>query len=145
MRILEIVTTFCYLILINSAIQINFAWSGFIFDNLYDILDYMYGHNSGKSIPQLAELINSVKLMESHFSEKQFADYNSIHSWTGKSTQWLLIELMVFILYLGTLVIILIKSRFTSVSADNNLQFEPYLMSKLANRLIEAMDLEYKI
>ena len=51
----------------------------------------------------------------------------------GKSLEWILMELVVFVFFLMTMVIIMIKSRFTKVGINNSQLFEPLYMCKMAN------------
>ena len=51
----------------------------------------------------------------------------------GKSLEWILIELFVWVFFLMTMVIIMIKSRFTKVGIDNSQLFEGHYMCKMAN------------
>ena len=51
----------------------------------------------------------------------------------GKSLEWILMELVVLVFFLMTMVIIMIKSRFTKVGIDNSQLFEALYMCKMAN------------
>ena len=51
--------------------------------------------------------------------------------WSFNSLEWMIIELMVFVFYLTTMIILLIKSRFTKVGVDQSGQFEPIYLQKM--------------
>jgi len=48
---------------------------------------------------------------------------------------WFFIEILVFMAYILTLVILMGKSRFYSVGMDNSKIFEPTYMDRMANLL----------
>ena len=57
----------------------------------------------------------------------------------GKSLEWILMELVIFIFFLMTMVIIMIKSRFTKVGINNSQLFEPLYMCKMANKICDSI------
>ena len=65
-----------------------------------------------------------------------------IFEWAGNSPAWFLIEVCVFIFYIVSMVILILKSRFLQVGIDQSLQFEEVYMSKLIQRIIENMDFD---
>lgn len=66
------------------------------------------------------------------------ADFQSFQ---GRTFEWFIIEIMVYILYLFTLVTIMAKSRFSTVGMDNSDQFEKLKMSFMINKVIQSIDL----
>ena len=60
----------------------------------------------------------------------------------GKSLEWILMELVVYVFFLCTMIVIMIKSRFTRVGIDNSQQFESLYMSKMANKICENIDMK---
>lgn len=69
---------------------------------------------------------------------KCYADFDEFMSWNNTAMQWLAIELTVFFTFLFTMLIMLIKSRFFRIGADNSKMFESRYMSYLANTMTEA-------
>ena len=63
---------------------------------------------------------------------------------TGRSLEWLLIEVLVYVFFLLTLAMIMIVSRFTQVGIDNSKQFESEYMCKMANRICDSFDFKMK-
>ena len=53
-----------------------------------------------------------------------------------------MIEVMVFIFYIVSMVILILKSRLLRVGIDQSMQFEEVYMSKLIQRIIENMDFD---
>ena len=67
---------------------------------------------------------------------------DQIHKWTGGSIEWLVMEFIVYCVFLCTLAILLVKSRFIKIGIDQSKQFEPLYMSFLANYIIEYLFLQ---
>ena len=59
----------------------------------------------------------------------------------GKSLEWILMELVVYVFFLCTMIVIMIKSRFTKVGIDNSQQFESLYMCKMANKICENINM----
>ena len=56
---------------------------------------------------------------------------------TGTTLVWIIIEILVFVSFMGTLVILMMKSRCMNVGVDHSYQFEPIMMARIANRIIK--------
>ena len=69
-------------------------------------------------------------------------DEATIKKWAGNSIEWLTIELFVFGIYLFTMLLFMLKSRCLSVGISQEIQFEPMMMSKLANKLCDNVTLD---
>lgn len=59
----------------------------------------------------------------------------------GQVAEWLVIEIMIFLYFTVTMLIIMAKSRFISVGTDNTTQFEPLYMSYMVKRIVSYIDL----
>jgi hypothetical protein len=71
-----------------------------------------------------------------------FLDKIKYNEMTGRSLQWFILEIMVFASYTFTMVLLMIKSRFINVGIDQSSQFEPFMMSKMANHIILNADFD---
>ena len=60
----------------------------------------------------------------------------------GKSLEWILMELVVYVFFLMTLLVIMIKSRFTKVGIEHSQQFESLYMCKMANKICENINMK---
>lgn len=58
--------------------------------------------------------------------------------------QWFILELIVYGTYVVTLIILMIKSRFINVGVDQSSQFEPFMMSQMANRIIKNIKFDFE-
>ena len=54
-----------------------------------------------------------------------------------------MIEIMVHFFYASTLIIYMVKSRFTKIGVKNTDQFEPLRMRENINRIIDMIDIDY--
>jgi len=54
----------------------------------------------------------------------------------GRANDWLTIEIMVYIFYLMTMLILMIKSRCSLIGIDQSKQFESFYLSQMANQII---------
>ena len=122
--------------MIVQAVNYNFAWNGWNFITFTEIAKYL---------KMDLDIVADIKKMEEAFPEAKLQSYKNIHSWAGKTVEWFAIEFIVFSFYLLSLLAIVIKSRFKLVGVDCSHQFEPLYLSKLANKIIESMNLENKI
>lgn len=61
-----------------------------------------------------------------------------MHSWSGTAVEWFVLELIVWISFLFTLFLLMIKSKCSNVGIDNSKQFEAQYMSYLVNKIILA-------
>lgn len=66
-----------------------------------------------------------------------YSDFKEFSKWNGTTLQWFSIEICVYFTYLLTMLIMLLKSQFTRVGADNSKMFEARYMSYMANKLTE--------
>ena len=58
----------------------------------------------------------------------------------GRTMEWVSIEIFIFFVYLFTMVIYLLKSRFKSVGVNQSTQFEPLYMNYMIDRIISKID-----
>lgn len=63
------------------------------------------------------------------------------NSFSGKSMEWLIIEVFVFGFFLITMLFTMCKSRCMQVGMDNTTQFEDIQMSFMVNKIIKNIDL----
>jgi hypothetical protein len=56
---------------------------------------------------------------------------------------WILLEITIFFCYNVTLIILLLKSRWTRIGVDQTHQFEPIFLSKLVSRIAFAVKFDY--
>ena len=54
----------------------------------------------------------------------------------------MLIELLIFAFYTFTLLILMFKSRFSTIGQDQSGQFEPYFIGKIVNEIIKSIPFE---
>ena len=71
-----------------------------------------------------------------------FCKRSDAEKFRGRVFEWLLIEILVFVIYLGTMLILMFKSRSTKVGIDNSGQFEPVYMRILAEKIRSSIDLK---
>ena len=76
---------------------------------------------------------------------KDLIKLDEIHKWTGGSIEWIVMEFIVYSVYMLTMVILLIKSRWIKIGVDQTKQFEPTYMSMMANAIISAMKFELEV
>ena len=87
------------------------------------------------------------------FEAKYFSGYNKLgivpkcfindentRKALGNSTEWLLIEAVIFTTYYMTFLLYMVRSRFISVGKSHKHMFEPVYMSYLVNRICNAID-----
>ena len=70
-------------------------------------------------------------------------DRGNLAQWAGGTMYWFICEIVVHITYVGTLVILMAKSRFISVGIDNTQQFQPMYLSFLANYIIKQIPFDF--
>ena len=70
-----------------------------------------------------------------HFGEE-------FYKLAGMSLEWILMELVVYVFFLITMIVIMVKSRFTKVGIDNSQQFESLYMSKMANKICDNIEMK---
>ena len=61
----------------------------------------------------------------------------------GRCEEWFIIELTVFLTFMGTMIILMIKSRFTNIGFDNSLSFDPKYMSRMANFICQNFEWDF--
>jgi len=54
-------------------------------------------------------------------------------------------EVIIYIFYMLTMLVMLAKSRFVNISVDCSYQFEPEYMSMMANLIIENIDMDIEM
>jgi hypothetical protein len=64
------------------------------------------------------------------------ADYTKI---SGTSTEWIVIEMLVFGFFIITMLLLLIKSRYRKIGIDNSGQFEPLYMKYLVDNITNSV------
>jgi len=74
-----------------------------------------------------------------------FNNKSSVLSWSGNTLELCKIEILVFIFYLMTFMLMLIKSRLINIGVDVSYLFEPMYMSLMVNRIIESIDMDVKM
>lgn len=62
----------------------------------------------------------------------------------GHAFEWLLLEFGVWIIFLFTMLILLIQSRFKNIGIDQSISFEPINMAYMANTIVEKMKIMEK-
>ena len=62
--------------------------------------------------------------------------------WSGNTLEWCKIEILIFMFYLMTFMMMLIKSRIINIGVDVSYLFEPLYMSLIVNRIIESIDMD---
>ena len=63
-------------------------------------------------------------------------DYSKI---SGTSTEWIVIEMLVFGFFIVTMLLLLIKSRYRKIGIDNSGQFEPLYMKYLVDNVTKSV------
>ena len=130
LRFLEVICCFAFIAILVEAFKHNFAWSGWNFRRLSGIAKYLRKSD---------DFVLEIEAMDIAFPEMHLSGYKNIHPWAGKVIEWLALEIFIFTSYLCTLLILIVKSRFTLVGIDSSHQFEPIYMSKMANMIVDEM------
>ena len=60
----------------------------------------------------------------------------------GCSFEWMMIELLVFSTFLFTMILLMLKSRFSKIGIDNSGQFEPVYMRILAQKIADSIPIQ---
>jgi len=81
------------------------------------------------------------KLIEDHQNQAVKCSLENSQKYEGQVAEWLVIEIMIFLYFTVTMLIIMAKSRFISVGTDNTTQFEPLYMSYMVKRIVSYIDL----
>lgn len=63
-------------------------------------------------------------------------------AWLGRSIEWFVIEIFVFLFYTLTMLILMAKSRFATIGMDQSGQFEPYYLQRVVNQIISNIPFE---
>ena len=58
--------------------------------------------------------------MEKSNPEIDFHGYDAIHSWAGRSIEWLVLEAMVFTFFSAALALLITRSRFAKIGNDSS-------------------------
>ena len=77
------------------------------------------------------DLFRSLLVMEPDY----FMESGLIRSWAGTSLEWMYVETLVFAVYLATMLILLIQSRFMNIAADSSRAFAPGYMGKMLDEI----------
>ena len=94
------------------------------------------------------ELISFAMIREHTVSEltnpnlSMACNYVDFVKFSGRTVEWLLIEVFVWTFFISTMLLTMIKSRFMPVGGDNSAQFENVYMSYLANKILKDIDLD---
>ena len=62
-----------------------------------------------------------------------------LRAWSGTVIAYSMIEVMIYFSFILTMIIILIKARFSSIGVDNSEQFEETYLSYMLNEIIRKM------
>jgi len=81
------------------------------------------------SIAEYKELISMEGVKKSFIFLARKCSRTDYQSFQGRTFEWIIIEISVYIFFLATLIITMAKSRFVGVGMDNSDQFEPLKMS----------------
>jgi len=60
----------------------------------------------------------------------------------GNTPEWLIIEYVVFLSFLSTMLIILVKSRFSRVGADQQRMFDQIYLSFMIDEIVYGIDFD---
>ena len=112
-RFLECILFFVYLAVVVEALRYHFAWCGLNFTDFHSIAEYM-------DIYKLSVIPEVIKHMEAAHPEINFISFDKIHVWSGRMIEWCFFEYMVFMFYVLTLIVTIIKSRFMNVGTDSS-------------------------
>ena len=63
-------------------------------------------------------------------------NHHDAKKWLANSVEWMQIECLVFAFYTATLLILMFKSRFSTIGMDQSGQFEPFYIQKMMNEII---------
>ena len=96
------------------------------------------------SIEEYEELIGMEGVKKSFKFLAMRCSRNDFQSFQGRTFEWIIIEISVYIFFLATLIITMAKSRFSGVGMDNSDQFEPLKMSFMIRQVIKALEIEEK-
>ena len=70
-------------------------------------------------------------------------DIDTLHDISGRSLEWFAIELTCYCIYILTMTLYMVKSRFISVGINQSTQFEPIYMRYMAQKLIMAIEFHH--
>ena len=135
MRIVEIICLVCYLGTILKALE---AVSLILVrEHTEDPVAEMdpISHEEYKDLLSSENVKKSTKFLAMQCSRSDF------QSFQGRTFEWIIIEISVYIFFLATLIITMAKSRFMGVGMDNSDQFEPLKMSFMIKQIIKSIDI----
>jgi len=69
-------------------------------------------------------------------------DANLKYQSLGRASEFLLIEMVMFFTYMGTMILYLLKSRCINVGINHSVQFEPTNMALMANTIVRQMNFD---
>ena len=84
------------------------------------------------------------KLLESEDSDDLINQKIFLLEFTGRSLQWMATEVFVYMFFMGTMVILMVKSRFHKIGVDQGYQFCPPYLCLMANKIINNMYEDFK-
>jgi len=70
-------------------------------------------------------------------------EQDKLTKWRGRSFEWCFVELMVFSIFVMTMLLLILKSRVWKVGIDHSHQFAPTYMSFLANKIARQLDFDF--
>lgn len=88
------------------------------------------------------EMLQQENIKKSTLFLAQQCSRSDFQSFQGRTFEWIIIEISVYIFFLATLIITMAKSRFFGVGMDNSDQFEPLKMSFMIKQIIKNIDIE---
>jgi len=117
-RFLECVLFFTYLSTVVEAVRFHFAWSGLNFTDFGSIAAYMAP--KGDAYTSVRDMMDIIEDMEAAGPEINLTAFARRDLWSGRMIEWCYFEYMVFIFYVLTLLVTIIKSRFMNVGVDSS-------------------------
>lgn len=89
------------------------------------------------------ELMELFKLKESKENESPCLGNREVfHKWNRGLSTWIYIECSVFVFFILSLLLLLLKSRCMKVGIDQAREFEPENIAKMINKIVYHMDLD---
>ena len=133
MRALEVLGLVLYLQSILLAIKFYTTW--LILDlKIEQIISMLEKSGDGHE----ANAVNSLD----YLTPEGFSDLSKFKNWRGRALEWFFIEIIICIFFTFTMVLLMGKSRILRVGIDNSYQYEPLYVSKLANKLVQAINFD---
>ena len=124
MRALEIVAVAMYLGVILASLNYYTIWM-----------------NIGKDFGDLKKLIDENKY---DIQPECLSKQSAFKTWSANVIEWIFMELIVFVLYLSTMVFMLIKSRCFKIGVDQSGQFEAVYIQKMIDKIVLSIDFKMR-